>query len=66
MIADECDGCDRRVWFAENSAAQGALGRLRELAQRWDDTDHLGPMRRYRAAAMLRAAIDGDAVDGAR
>jgi hypothetical protein len=49
---------DRNLWFRENSAAQAALGRVRELADEWE---HSGRPRigAGEAAKELRAAIKG-------
>jgi hypothetical protein len=44
------------VWFRENSAAQAALGRVRELANEWAAA---GGVHR-RNADLIRDAIDGE------
>lgn len=59
MSARECEQCDRRVWFAENSAAQAALARVRELCNEWASAG--GAYRRH--ADQIRDAIDGEQVE---
>lgn len=49
------------VWFRENSAAQTALGRVRELANEWAAAG--GAYRRH--ADLIRDAIDGESCDRA-
>jgi hypothetical protein len=44
------------VWFRENSAAQAALGRIRELCDEWAAAG--GSHRRL--ADLIRAAMDGE------
>jgi hypothetical protein len=47
------------VWFRENSAAQAALGRVRELLNAWEaraDAYEIGDDR----VTELRAALDGE------
>lgn len=47
---------ERTVWFNENSAAQVALGRVRELADEWAAA---GGLHRFHAD-LIRAAIEGE------
>lgn len=46
----------RTLWFNENSAAQAALGRVRELADEWEAAG--GAYRRH--ADLIRRALDGE------
>lgn len=46
------------VWFRENSAAQAALARVRELADEWEQAASKGGPRNYAASVFATAARD--------
>lgn len=52
----ECAERERAIWFAENSAAQASLGRVRDLCNEWAAA---GGIHRFHAD-LIRDAIDGE------